>query len=355
MAIAPYIVQNLQGLLDVAVDRFGTLAAVAGRIEVAEDLLDGLANGSLDGWSTSKAEALARAVGVDPASIWDASSAPSRLDLSFLRGAWPDFHPSDVEVFTRVLERAATLRALRAILGLPKADRAAFLATPLQYPYHRDGYELARRVRAQLGLNDDPAPNLHLLVPERFDIEIAHEDLDTARLRAAALVRSDAEAIVLNDQVERDRVLHRRSIAHELCHILFDQRRAPIGAVLEGKEDSEPHETRANAFAAEFLVPEGGLISLVGMPDRIRDAAAAVDLVRSVSAHFSAPTELVANHLVNNGYVAKPLREDIIAATKGLRIRHPERRVDVLAARLGRAVADFRITPGRANELRAIG
>lgn len=45
-------------------------------------------------------------------------------------------------------------------------------------------------------------------------------------------------------------------VAHKLCHLLVDRRRAlPVAEVLGGEIDSKS-EKRANAFAAEMLLPQ---------------------------------------------------------------------------------------------------
>lgn len=354
MATADDMVERLRALLDALLDRHGSVAAVSLRTGIASDLLAGLAGGTLQGWTTTKAEALGRALGLDPAVFWAPGVALAGPKLSFLRGAWPDFHPDDAAPLAQVLEQAATLRALRVVVGLPPSVRQALRPVPLDPPHHAAGYALALRVRALLGLGESPLPNLHDLVPHRLDIAVVHRRLKTARLRAVAVMRPDAEAIVLNDAVESSSILQRRSIAHELCHILFDQRSMDIDAVLEGAEDEEPREARANAFAAELLVPEGGAISLIGIPEREVDLSRATKLVRTVARHFAAPAELVSNHLVNLGFIAKGLREAVIDATRGLRITDPEAQVAVLETRISQALADHRISAGRAAELRAL-
>ena len=64
-------------------------------------------------------------------------------------------------------------------------------------------------------------------------------------------------AILVNINGRRSTTVHgrRATLAHELCHLLVDRKKAlPFAEVLGGRSPYTP-ERRANAFAAEFLLP----------------------------------------------------------------------------------------------------
>ena len=346
------MITTLQQLLQEATSLQGSRASVARKTGISTQRLAALTTGDVSGWTTSMVESLTRAAQRDPAAVWALKEAPARLELSFLRGLWADFHPDDLPILHRILEQAATLRALQQILSVPSAARPephAVIGPPFE-----DGYRAAQTLRAALQLPDAPLPNLHRLVPERLGVLIAHRHLRSARLNAAALFSTSAEAIVINNPVESSYLLHRRSIAHELSHILLDLHRHTVNAVLEGSADREPEEQRARAFAAELLLPLAGLQQLLGAPRKRIQVPAAVSLTKRAAQHFSAPTELVTNHLANRGYIAKSIRARVISETRWTDVRTPEQRISVWPAYLEAATRDLLISPGRAAELRSI-
>jgi Zn-dependent peptidase ImmA (M78 family) len=76
-------------------------------------------------------------------------------------------------------------------------------------------------------------------------------------------------AILVNAKQARSRQLF--SYAHEYAHAIFDQRRQYV--VSDSTNISDPIETRANAFAAAFLMPREGVIESIhqlgkGLPNR---------------------------------------------------------------------------------------
>ncbi len=52
-------------------------------------------------------------------------------------------------------------------------------------------------------------------------------------------------------------------LAHELCHLLFDRKSFVSLALVSGTWAPAPLERRANAFAAELLLPLAGIRRLV--------------------------------------------------------------------------------------------
>lgn len=84
-------------------------------------------------------------------------------------------------------------------------------------------------------------------------------ELETPELEAFAVADEHGAAIVLNARLSQRPMLWRRSIAHELCHILFDPRdhQAIVDVLIEGDSEGpvpegqrKNREQRARAFAA---------------------------------------------------------------------------------------------------------
>ena len=88
--------------------------------------------------------------------------------------------------------------------------------------------------------------------------------------------------IVVNGNQSTNR--QRFSYAHEYCHLLVDRKRAAFVSRAENRQ--ELLEVRANAFAANFLLPEGGVRSFFpakGKGDTSRHSQQAYDDVQPVN------------------------------------------------------------------------
>jgi Zn-dependent peptidase ImmA (M78 family) len=173
--------------------------------------------------------------------------------VAMFGGVNPDLGRSDVKaivsllVARRNLPEEATLEALTAErsgrpLGVPHEDGYAFAAElleDLQEP-GASSYIDVRAILAQLG------------------IEVRTAQLSTDTIRGVALAGEDfGPTILLNmtsiyNASEEGR---RFTLAHELCHILFDRMRARRVTIASGPWVAPGIEKRANAFAASFLMP----------------------------------------------------------------------------------------------------
>jgi Zn-dependent peptidase ImmA (M78 family) len=120
------------------------------------------------------------------------------------------------------------------------------------------GYRLAQWLRAELKLDPsqrfDPMQLMH-----DYDVSVISATLETPAIDAIACWGESAPLVMINTHAEaRSSTMHgqRSTLAHELCHLLIDRDRAlPVAEVLGGEVDVEC-EQRANAFAAEILLPQ---------------------------------------------------------------------------------------------------
>jgi Zn-dependent peptidase ImmA (M78 family)/DNA-binding XRE family transcriptional regulator len=118
----------------------------------------------------------------------------------------------------------------------------------------RQGERLAELERARLKLGDDPTGDMpeilerqglrfiEMSLPENVSGLFLHDD------------KYGPSIFVNEDHHQRRRMF---SCAHEYCHALVDQDRGSVVSRAENRE--ELLEVRANAFAAAFLMPEGGV------------------------------------------------------------------------------------------------
>jgi Zn-dependent peptidase ImmA (M78 family) len=151
---------------------------------------------------------------------------------------------------------------LEALLGVDQ-DRAYdvnYNTPPMRTRWDaiRQGERLAELERARLKLGDDPLVNLAEIL-EAQGVRFIEQSLST---NISGLFLSDPKygpSIIVNeDHPPRRRVF---SCAHEYCHVLVDRERGGLVSRAENRE--ELPEVRANAFAAAFLMPEGGVRAFV--------------------------------------------------------------------------------------------
>jgi IrrE N-terminal-like domain len=155
--------------------------------------------------------------------------------------------------YPSVPEASRTLKDLRSRLNVPSSELP-----------HEQGYSLAAQLRRELGNPDAP-----------FDIEAYLAEtgvkIDTANLSDVkvdgATVWGDQHGpvIVLNQLGARQEPWARRMIlAHELCHLLVDRPAAAELMVASTPWAPPELERRANAFAAELLLPKAGILRVAG-------------------------------------------------------------------------------------------
>jgi Zn-dependent peptidase ImmA (M78 family)/DNA-binding XRE family transcriptional regulator len=163
---------------------------------------------------------------------------------------------------------------LERLLGVD-VDLTALPAYSLKAPRTRwEAIQQAERIAAEerrrLELGDAPLPSVPELL-EGQGVRTAKADLpdDVSGLTVAD---PDVGVLVV---VNRAHVPWRQrfSFAHEYCHVLLD--RDEKGTISRASQRETLPEVRANAFAAAFLMPHGGVIGFLhalakGKPSRLR-------------------------------------------------------------------------------------
>ena len=123
-------------------------------------------------------------------------------------------------------------------------------------PWH-NGYALALDVLEEV----DPEPEAPLThiesLLELLEVRVKDVNLGKQGPRGVALAGGDLQATILvnRDDMRNSARGRRFTLAHELCHILFDRKRARPLAHSSTPWASPPIEQRANAFAAMLLMP----------------------------------------------------------------------------------------------------
>lgn len=123
-------------------------------------------------------------------------------------------------------------------------------------PPYEEGYDLAEEVREEIGIPvDERDVNVHQILHD-LGITIEEVALDTDSVRGVALAGPGfSPAILVNKthKYNQSSFGRRFTLAHELCHILFDRSRAKKLSHVSGPWTAPRTEKRANAFAAMFL------------------------------------------------------------------------------------------------------
>ncbi|MCA9557471.1 MAG: ImmA/IrrE family metallo-endopeptidase [Myxococcales bacterium] len=218
---------------------------------------------------------LSRYLGVDlEAYDPDEDAAPAPLpEITTLLKASEDFlRPDSWPIVVETAEVARAVVELEGLLGLPSRFEALHRTFQVDgrfgTPVWRDGRRLAQDLRAQLGLGNEPIPSMRALC-ERLHITVI-ETVDLPEWVNAMCLADPhhGPAVVLNLLGRNDAPLPRRyTLAHELCHVLYDRHeREPLrkldrdSAVYDREKPDV--EVRADAFAVHLLAPEAAVAHL---------------------------------------------------------------------------------------------
>lgn len=151
---------------------------------------------------------------------------------------------------------------LERLLGI---DRAQLRTATYELPAARSrwdaiqqGQRIAADERQRLGLGLSPIGDL----VELFESQGVRTGLVTLPDNISGLTLSDEKIgifVVINR--EHPPLRHRFSLAHEYAHVLIDRDR--FGAISRAENRADLLEVRANAFAAEFMMPAEGVAQFV--------------------------------------------------------------------------------------------
>jgi len=128
---------------------------------------------------------------------------------------------------------------------------------PGEYP-HIDGYRLAEIARSKLELDDIYQVDVERTLREKLGVHVIEKEF-SIKIDAIAVWGSNrGPAVVVNCRHNARTSTsngRRTALAHELCHLICDRKLTfPVAEVLCGQSPVRI-EKRANAFAAEFLLP----------------------------------------------------------------------------------------------------
>lgn len=163
---------------------------------------------------------------------------------------------------------------------------------------YQQGAALAQWTRNKLGLAPDVKADPETVL-QRLGVEITKHQFGTDVIDAVGCWgRNHGPAVLVNIEGEHAQADagRRATLAHELAHVLFDRNGSlPAAEVFGGTVPRYP-EQRANAFAAEFLLPQRFAIECLKSSDD------QVATLRWLSDHFEVSHELAGRHISNGSF-----------------------------------------------------
>ncbi|MCP3736498.1 ImmA/IrrE family metallo-endopeptidase [Sphingomonas sp. RP10(2022)] len=226
--------------------------------------------------------------------------------IAMYGGLSPTLGGADVGILSRLVldaQQRGELPALAALVedkgGVPRRSPAL------------EGYTLAEDLLEEWDIERGTgAIDIRALVA-RLDIAVHEHALETDSIRGVSLAgQGMAPTILVNTTSIFNRTDEGRrfTLAHELCHILYDRGRAKRLGLTSGPWVPAAVERRANAFAAMLLMPRSRVIEAFGAA--YDDA---VELRRVAGVLQVTPRALV-EHLHNIHLIDEVARERLRAA-----------------------------------------
>ena len=302
--------------------------------------------------SGTSQRALAAAIGLDPPTLSKSLSGkrgfkPLELALISEELGIPVQHlladhaedAEPVSVLARVQPNSSpvaenALARVRQVLELNELlSDLGFKPLPVHKPQrhergqpYQQGELLAQRLRSQAGLGDADLPTdvgqLAADIEDKFNVDVAIEPLEPG-LDGLAITRQGYSLIMASSSIAAHR--QRYTIAHELGHLMAGDHGDIIDENINYSKT--PEETRANAFAAAFLMPANALRTSFG--DR---SVPNEQLIADLLARYRVSLDALAFRLHNLGIIDAAER-DTVRRMSSARITLRQGRANDLQAR----------------------
>ena len=170
-------------------------------------------------------------------------------------------------------------------------------------PPWQQGYALAEELHDDLDDCMDGEPVDVEAILDRLGVDVTEASLSDASIRGVAIAGPHHRSGILwnrNNHFNADVRGLRFTLAHELCHLLFDRNAGQRLAVASGPWAPPSLEKRANAFAAMLLMPTETIHALAA--DMDEPMATAQDVSR-VAERLQTGFSATLWHLQNLGFV----------------------------------------------------
>lgn len=286
-------------------------------------------------------ERLAESLGLTQSELLDDPAPEPTAVAAMLRGS-PEAPEDLARHLGRLTSIARTRAELTSLLKWAPPDDLDDLdpAGPPSEPAWRQAEWLADQLRERLRLGLAPIRSVVDLVDE-LGIHLLWTRALPASVPGLSLVdsRRYGRAIVLNlAEGAHQYWVQRTTLAHELCHVVYDRDRThPIGVVSRraGQTEREPLEQRASAFACYFLVPREAVKRFLFSRGVRKGDPLDAGIVHALANHFGVGIDLLTRHLGHLGWIDEGARAELVAAAYPVNAEldreSPERRADLVA------------------------
>jgi Zn-dependent peptidase ImmA (M78 family) len=212
-----------------------------------------------------------------------------------------DPKPTDLLAMRRFMLFCASEQEMEQLLNVPSGVLPPDYSG--KYPsavlHKNQGRRAAIQERRRLGIGNRPIENVFEILRTQ-NIRLSRYRLDDSNLSGVTVAHPRAGLCVL---VNYDDDLYRQffSAAHEYAHVLFERSKLETdGCVVSYRyTKDELIEIRANAFAAEFLLPADALAS----ERRPHSHDEVLDAIRDIALKYHANTGTVAIRMKELGWI----------------------------------------------------
>jgi Zn-dependent peptidase ImmA (M78 family) len=209
----------------------------------------------------------------------------------------PNVNEEDVDALMALLEDAVETNVGES--QLPKIAIETVSANPWD-----QGYTLANLYRKATDVPEKPFKvDLDELL-SKAGIEKKQVTLSDPKVRAISICGKGLRPLIAINQSSKHNGSEpglRFTLAHELCHLLFDEEEGVPLAVASGPWAPAPIEKRANAFAAMFLMPIDACRRLLN--EYVQGGKLDPSVISEISSAFGTGKLATLRHLSNIGLI----------------------------------------------------
>lgn len=174
------------------------------------------------------------------------------------------------------------------------------------------GYELAEAMLDDLGVDLSAGYVDIAAILDRLGVAVLSRRLEDDNIRACCISGEDFLPTVIRNESSfayRRPTASRFTLAHELCHLLFDRTKGKKLAIVSGPWAPKGLEQRSNAFAAMFLMPpELVKFAIRDLPDPVHEIAG----ISTVAAKLQVGRRAIIGHLFNLTLMSETDRDKLL-------------------------------------------
>lgn len=172
----------------------------------------------------------------------------------------------------------------------------------------KQGKAAAEEFRALYNLGLQPLHDLVLVIEQATEHEVAVLDVEDANEHGLTMWDPERKIAFIGVARTRHPMRQRSTLAHELAHVVFKDWSNGNDGELSART---PQEKRADAFARHLLIPQQGIVDLLGAPGaEISEAQLSLVVQR-----FLVSPAMAAIALLNSGHISSTVKDEWMKIT----------------------------------------